>query len=240
MLVATSNNHHNFPIHIPMAISTQSPIQQSILENVLETSNHDYQQPQMTINRYKQGSYNQQQSFQSSDTSSVNGNSFDQSYAYTASHLSSYASGDQPYHSTMAPVSDSAHNVQEATNVPVCPTHNQLCRLLTARSEANAGRQFYKCSVVDHQQACDFFQWADGNDANWNNNENRDWAPPGGDVLDHHVENRRKFGHSSFRPGQQEVIENALKGRDVFVLMPTGEESRYVISYLLGAVQVCR
>lgn len=172
--------------------------------NSFDSSNRDYQQPQVSTNGYKQGSYNQQQSFQSSDMSSVNGISFDQSPAYTTSHLSACAS------------------LHEASNVPVCPTHNQLCRLLTARSEANAGRQFYKCSVTDHQQACDFFQWADGNETNWNNNESRDWAPPGGDVLDHQVENRRKFGHSSFRPGQQEVIENALKGRDVFVLMPTG------------------
>ena len=30
------------------------------------------------------------------------------------------------------------------------------------------------------------------------------------------------FGHDRFRPGQQEVIENAMRGRDVFVLLPTG------------------
>ena len=36
------------------------------------------------------------------------------------------------------------------------------------------------------------------------------------------VESRHKFGHRSFRPGQQDVIANAIAGRDVFVLMPTG------------------
>ncbi|MEW6999032.1 DNA helicase RecQ [Colwelliaceae bacterium BS250] len=34
--------------------------------------------------------------------------------------------------------------------------------------------------------------------------------------LDHH------FGYKSFRPGQQQVIEELLKGRDCLVLMPTG------------------
>lgn len=43
-----------------------------------------------------------------------------------------------------------------------------------------------------------------------------------GDTLDVNNENRRVFGHSGFRPGQKDVIENAMQGRDVFVLMPTG------------------
>jgi bloom syndrome protein len=79
---------------------------------------------------------------------------------------------------------------------------------------------------------CDFFQWVDGIESNSNYNNDSiggggggggaDMYSSGGDVLDHKNENRRKFGHSSFRPGQQMVIENALKGQDVFVLMPTG------------------
>ncbi|KAL7448989.1 hypothetical protein ACHAWC_001102, partial [Mediolabrus comicus] len=43
-----------------------------------------------------------------------------------------------------------------------------------------------------------------------------------GDTKEFHAENRRVFGHPGFRPGQKEVIENAMLGRDVFVLMPTG------------------
>ncbi len=33
---------------------------------------------------------------------------------------------------------------------------------------------------------------------------------------------KQYFGHDSFWPGQRQVIEHALAGRDVFVLMPTG------------------
>ena len=41
-------------------------------------------------------------------------------------------------------------------------------------------------------------------------------------VKDMFHENRRKFGHHSFREGQKEVIQSAINGRDNFVLMPTG------------------
>lgn len=33
---------------------------------------------------------------------------------------------------------------------------------------------------------------------------------------------KRHYGYSSFRPGQAEIIQNVLTGRDVLVLMPTG------------------
>ena len=33
---------------------------------------------------------------------------------------------------------------------------------------------------------------------------------------------KQYFGHDAFLPGQQEIIEEALAGRDAFVLMPTG------------------
>ena len=33
---------------------------------------------------------------------------------------------------------------------------------------------------------------------------------------------KKTFGHDQFRPLQQEIIRDALEGRDVFVLMPTG------------------
>jgi bloom syndrome protein len=43
-----------------------------------------------------------------------------------------------------------------------------------------------------------------------------------GNIKDYKIEIKRKFGHRDFRYGQLECIENALKGRDVFCLMPTG------------------
>ena len=154
-------------------------------------------------------------------------------------------------------------------SVPNCPGHHLPCRTLTARSEANPGRSFYKCSVTDPQHQCDFFQWVDGMDHNNTNHSRRNDSNSHGNGTtwnevpmvhrpdDHNtttsstatfstmygsdhpssyaittmtttttkdpvVESRHKFGHRSFRPGQQDVITNAIAGRDVFVLMPTG------------------
>ena len=106
-------------------------------------------------------------------------------------------------------------------SAPLCPGHNLPCRLLTASTATNAGRQFYKCCLpaVD---ACDFFEWADGMEGNWNNNNEIGDMSAGGNVKDMKSENLRIFGHRSFRPGQEEVIRQSIKGRDVFVLMPTG------------------
>jgi hypothetical protein len=117
---------------------------------------------------------------------------------------------------------------------PSCPGHGVPCRILTAGTAANEGRQFYKCSLPEGEQ-CDFFEWADGVEGSLNPaaaaGGDGDYGSYGGyggtapgatETKDMHVEARRKFGHHSFRPGQQQVIENAISGRDVFVLMPTG------------------
>jgi superfamily II DNA helicase RecQ len=89
--------------------------------------------------------------------------------------------------------------------------------------------------ILSEGEQCDFFQWVDGIEGNMFNN-NSDSSTnmynntssaqisfqPGRDTLDVNNENRRIFGHPGFRPGQKQVIENAMQGRDVFVLMPTG------------------
>lgn len=102
-------------------------------------------------------------------------------------------------------------------NAPRCPGHDVPCRTLTANTAANQGRTFYKCSVADNP--CDFFEWADGQPTQM---EETCGPVVSGSVKDLTRENRRKFGHQSFRPGQREIVEAAVQGRDVFVLMPTG------------------
>jgi hypothetical protein len=34
--------------------------------------------------------------------------------------------------------------------------------------------------------------------------------------------NLKVFGHSSFRPQQKQIVQQAVQGKDLFVLMPTG------------------
>jgi hypothetical protein len=112
---------------------------------------------------------------------------------------------------------------------PLCSGHNLPARLLTANTSSNMGRQFFKCSLPEGEN-CDFFQWQDGMEGNWNNNNNKsnnDCSVGSvqygeGDIRDMNEGNRRVFGHQTFRPGQKDVIEKAIQGRDVFVLMPTG------------------
>src|SRR5437588_6638885 len=44
----------------------------------------------------------------------------------------------------------------------------------------------------------------------------------GTNALDLTATLKRHFGHDEFRPLQEGIIRDALAGRDVFVLMPTG------------------
>jgi hypothetical protein len=131
-------------------------------------------------------------------------------------------------------VGSSSGNVE---GVPLCPGHSRPCRTLTAGTANNAGRQFYKCSMPEGEQ-CDFFEWADGGNGGGGEfgggGSMYDSVPVDGgggggirvavgdETKDFYSEVRRVFGHPGFRPGQREVIEHAMSGRDVFVLMPTG------------------
>ena len=110
------------------------------------------------------------------------------------------------------------------SNAPLCPGHSVPCQRLQATTAANSGRYFYKCAFPE-QERCDFFQWADGGEGNWNETETEGVSASlvaGSNILDPKEENRRKFGHRKFRRGQEEIVVNAIQGRDVFVLMPTG------------------
>lgn len=148
---------------------------------------------------------------------------------------SSHQPSSYDYSSTTTPheynsYSNSFHNASEmlpqpgsgSSNAPLCPGHNVPCVVLTANTSANKGRQFYKCSLPEDQR-CDYFEWADGASTNWDDGAGGgDFQYNPAEVLDVARENRYKFGHQTFRPGQKEVIENAMARRDVFVLMPTG------------------
>ncbi len=137
---------------------------------------------------------------------------------------SNYNNGGQHYND----ITNNGNNMTSNGSVPLCPGHNVPCITLTSNTADNPGRQFYKCAMQDGGH-CDFFQWVDGNEGSMYNTssyEGESFQPmsggSGGDTKDFYAENRRVFGHPGFRPGQKEVIENAMRGKDVFVLMPTG------------------
>jgi hypothetical protein len=111
-------------------------------------------------------------------------------------------------------------NRGDSGNAPLCAGHGQPCILLTATTATNQGRQFYKCEYPGDEN-CNHFEWADGMEGNMFNNSGGG-SSESGPILDLHKENQRKFGHRSFRKGQEKVIEQAMSGRDVFVLIPTG------------------
>lgn len=59
----------------------------------------------------------------------------------------------------------------------------------------------------------------------WQGNNDRPTAPdtgPASGPADLETLLKRHFGHGEFRPMQREIIDDAMAGRDVFVLMPTG------------------
>jgi hypothetical protein len=127
--------------------------------------------------------------------------------------VDSYGSGSSSWGGATSNMSSAGGN----GSAPLCSGHGAPCRLLTASTAQNSGRQFYKCSLPEGEQ-CDHFEWADGMEGSLNPAAD----VQGAEIKDMHTESRRKFGHHSFRLGQEGIIRNALQGRDVFVLMPTG------------------
>lgn len=96
------------------------------------------------------------------------------------------------------------------------------CARLVSNTAANPGRAFFKCPE------CGSFEWESqsAEPAYISSSPpplvtNRS-VPCSGEVLNFDYENSTTFGHRSFRPGQREVVQAAMEGRDCFVLMPTG------------------
>ena len=96
-------------------------------------------------------------------------------------------------------------------------------RRLQSRTSENPGRWYFRCANTPQ---CDFFEWEDGSAGPARAGGGAAGAPAGapaaGGALDAHEVLRDMFGHARFRPGQDLVVRNAMGGRDVFTLMPTG------------------
>lgn len=103
--------------------------------------------------------------------------------------------------------------------------------LFTSTKETTNGLQFYSCNV------CNFFKWVDENEAQQRKNSYTIAAVNSMGIKNHLVEIQSRFGHHGFRHGQKECVENALRGRDVFCLMPTGGGKSVV--YQVGYVLLC-
>eukprot|EP01041_Mallomonas_annulata_P005716 gene5716-11539_t len=162
-----------------------------------------------------------------------------------------YPYQDQTYNNkntTTDANNDVNNNITDNSN----NANNPLCEcglssvLLTSRQEQSRDRRFFKCpNSRDTEQQCNFFQWEDGggnfnfNDSNASTSTNVNDRVCGA-VKDIVVENSRMFGHRTFRHGQKECIDAAIRGQDVFCLMPTAwccEGLAIVFSPLISLIQ---
>ena len=129
------------------------------------------------------------------------------------------------------------------SDVPLCQC-NLPCVKLVSRQATSLDREFYKCSLREGQ--CTFFKWAvEETPSALSGFVNGTFSDSGASphVKDPKVEIKKIFGHDGFRygkimscfvfmriilvlVGQLECVEQALKGRDVFCLMPTGSSCR--------------
>ncbi len=175
-----------------------------------------------------------------------NTNSFTQNNDYCSGMINSWSHMPQEIasraHSSYAPAVDYsgagygggidvvAHsdysNVRMATAqaAPVCGCGLET-RRFTSRQERSLNQVFFCCRNKDRNvegSGCDFFEWEDKDFAQQSENEFTRRNIVQQDIKDYREEVRKVFGHSKFRLGQEECIQEGLKGRDVFCLMPTG------------------
>ncbi len=114
-----------------------------------------------------------------------------------------------------------------------------LCVLRTSRQEHSFGNRFYCYAKQEADGRCNFFQWYD-NAPNHSSIMSGLSTP----IKDPQFELKHRFGHKEFRQGQQSCVDAALKGRDVFCLMPTGGgksivyQVRYHHPHLLPTTQM--
>ena len=217
--IATSNNARfdstnrdsfNYQPAEPRRSSNYGECSKSGGENSFR-NNHNPQHQDDPIDFYGDSS------FDNNNNSNFGGNN-----DYGSSNNTSFGGNGNQFESQK---NNSYGEANDGGDHPLCPGHGLPCRLLTANTSINMGREFYKCSLPEGQ-SCDFFQWKDGMEGNWNDNHHDSMGGANsnisGQILEMNQENRRVFGHRSFRKGQKDVIEAAIQGRDVFVLMPTG------------------
>jgi DEAD/DEAH box helicase/GRF zinc finger len=185
-------------------------------------------------------SSSQQQSLPSSSLSADYYNTSATPTAYAATNNYSSASSmnasssfapQLPYSNSANIYSDRISNNTSMDNSNNYTTNsvNPLCKCgiaslrLTSTKPTSLGRNFFKCSKSDNQ--CSYFEWEEGGASSmvfadtisYSNNNGASSA-----TKDPKIEIQTMFGHKGFRPGQFECVDNALRGRDVFCLMPTG------------------
>lgn len=123
-------------------------------------------------------------------------------------------------------------NIGNDDNTPMC--HCNLPSVRRCSNQSTSMDKIFFCCSKDQfsPDNCKFFEWEDPAMNNYNNEFNASHSYNDTEIAtmdgfvdcvrDFRVELKQRFGHNGFRTGQRECVEHALRGRDVFCLMPTG------------------
>lgn len=124
----------------------------------------------------------------------------------------------------------------EAERVPLCNVHRRPCVKVQCKRGANKGRMFLKCSQPKRYERCNFFAWADEaslcptpDEAILAKSSELFSVSPAvidreGDGSDIDVDRilRDRFGHTSFKDGQENALRRLLEGKSTLAVLPTG------------------
>jgi len=187
----------------------------------------------------------------SSSRSSSSSSSSSYNSSYTSSSTSSIGSSIYINSSGAVGARGFDNSVEVGGDGPVCQC-GLPSRQLTSRTDTTAGRTFWKCSKGGEALGgCGFFEWCDGVTGGGGGGDGggaftataadmyavdggrsgaaaskvdflAKLARMSGEVLNPWQENGNLFGHAGFRNGQENVVMQAMLGKDVFCLMPTG------------------